>query len=51
LVQVRGIVAWFVVKNNSGTLTELAQRFHRDVSTLSLAVQNIELKTEEIAIF
>ena len=47
LAQARGVVAWLVVQYESGTLTELAQRFNRDLSALSIAASKIESKRKE----
>ncbi len=47
LAQARGVTAWLVVQNKSGTLTELAKRFNRDLSALSLAARKIESKRKE----
>jgi len=44
LAEVRGVIAWLVVQNQGGTLTELAQRYHRDLSAMSLAVREIDEK-------
>ncbi len=47
LAQARGVVAWLVVQHESGTLTELAQRFNRDLSAMSVAASKIESKRKE----
>jgi putative transposase len=48
LAEARGVIAWMVVQNESGTLTALAQKFNRDLSALSLAVRKIgELRKEK----
>ena len=47
LAEARGVIAWLVVQNESGTLTELAQKFNRDVSALSLAVRKIDERRKE----
>jgi putative transposase len=47
LAEVRGVIAWLVVQNESGTLTELAQKFNRDLSALSLAARTIDEKRKE----
>jgi len=47
LAEIRGVVAWLVMHNESGTLTELTHRFKRDLSALSLAARKIESKRKE----
>jgi chromosomal replication initiation ATPase DnaA len=47
LAEARGVIAWLVVQNESGTLTELAQKFNRDLSALSLAVRKIDERRKE----
>ena len=47
LAEVRGVIAWLVVQNESGTLTELAQKYNRDPSALSLAVRKIDERRKE----
>jgi chromosomal replication initiation ATPase DnaA len=47
LAEARGVIAWLMVQNESGTLTDLAREFNRDLSALSLAVRKIDEKRKE----
>ncbi len=51
LSEIRGIIGWFVTRLEASTLSEVAKRFNRDLSTISRAVRNIEerkLKSETL---
>ena len=47
LAEARGLIAWLMVQNKSGTLTELAKKSNRDLSLLGLAVSKIDKKRKE----
>lgn len=47
LAEARRVIAWLMVQNESRTLTELAKKFNRNLSALSLAVRKIEEKRTE----
>jgi chromosomal replication initiation ATPase DnaA len=47
LAEARGVIAFLVVQNESGTLTELAQKFNRDLSAVNLAVRKIDERRKE----
>lgn len=47
LAEARGVIACLAIRHGSATLTELAGRFNRDVSALSLAVRRIEGQCNE----
>jgi REP element-mobilizing transposase RayT len=51
LAEARGLIAWLALNHGSATLTELAGRFNRDVSALSLAVRRIEAQCNESSSF
>ena len=44
--EARSVVGWFAQKSGQLTLTEVAQRFGRDVTTLSHGVQRVNLKAK-----
>jgi len=46
VTEVRAIIAYLSVELKSATLTEVAQKFDRDVSTISIAVRKIEKRRE-----
>ena len=49
--EVGSVMAWLVVHNYIGTLTELAKRFNRGLSALSMAALKIESKRNELKSF
>ena len=51
LAEARGVIAWLAMRHGSATLTELAARFNRDVSALSLAARRIEVQRNESSSF
>jgi len=49
--EIRGVIGWIAINLKAATLTEVAKSFHRDVTTLSRAVRNIDeerLRSEEL---
>ena len=49
VAEVRAIIACLSVELKSATLTEVAQEFNRDVSTMSIAVRKIEIRRRLIS--
>ena len=47
VAEARGVIAWLVVKNEIGTLTDLAQKSNRDLSVVSIAARKIDERTKE----
>jgi putative transposase len=46
--QARAIIGWLAVQVGIATLTEVGQRFHRDVSTLSAAVRRLTIRAQNV---
>jgi len=47
LARARGVIGWLAMQTGAATLTEIARRFHRDVSTLSQAVHRVGLLAKQ----
>ncbi len=46
--EARAIIGWLAVQVSIATLTEVGQRFHRDVSTLSGAVRRLTIRAQDV---
>ena len=46
--EARAIIGWLAVQVGVATLTEVGQRFHRDVSTLSGAVRRLTIRAQDV---
>ena len=47
----RALVGWLAIRSKAATLTRVASRFHRDLSTLSHAVSSLEERSRNSASF